>query len=78
MSKAKLVFELPQEEEEFNHAQHGIDYHIAICAFDDALRNIVKHSYGDTEEDKKIVEHATWARERFHEVLKESGVSLYE
>ena len=45
MSKAVLVFNVPEEREELYYAQHGIDYSIVLEDFDNWLRQ--KYKYED-------------------------------
>jgi len=41
--KAYLIFNLPEEREEFHYAQKGIDYSIALDEVDNHLRNRLKY-----------------------------------
>ncbi len=42
--KAKLEFDLPMDQEEFQTAQDGIKWKIAFEEFDQYLRDMLKHS----------------------------------
>lgn len=53
--KAKLEFDLPEEQEEFNYAIRGIDYSIAIEDFAQIMRGHLKYG-SNSQWDTKTVE----------------------
>lgn len=63
--KAKLIFDLPEEQDEFNHAIKGIDYSIAIDEFTQVMRSHLKYD-NNPEWDTKTVD-ALW--ERYWEIM---------
>ncbi len=60
MPKATLEFDLPEEEEEFNHAVHCMDYYVTLSDLAESLRQKVKH---DAPSPKDWDEVREWFRE---------------
>lgn len=63
--KAKLEFDLPEEQGEFHHAIKGIDYSIAINDFAQIMRSHLKYDT-NPEWDTKTVD-ALW--EKYWEIM---------
>jgi hypothetical protein len=70
--RATLNFNLPEEREEFELAQHGSAYSIVLSDLDNFLRNALK--YGNlTELEDKIYDDL---RNKLHELANDNGVSV--
>ena len=65
--KAKLEFDLPEDQDEFNHAIRGIDYSIAIEEYSQIMRSHLKYEV-NPEWDTKTVE-ALW--EKYWEIMRQ-------
>ena len=63
--KAKLEFNLPEENEEFKHAIRGVDYSIAIDDFSRIMRSHLKYDI-NPEWDTETVD-ALW--EKYWEIM---------
>lgn len=67
--KAKLIFNLPEENREFHYAIHGIDYSMALDNIDNMLRAHLKYDenpHWDTDTVEEI-------REKLGEICSEIG-----
>ena len=73
--KAILIFDLPEEEEEFNNAVNGSNAKIALWDINEMFRSMLKHT--DPDKDFKnpteVVERL-W--ERFREKIEENDLTL--
>ena len=65
--KAKLIFNLPEEQEDFNHANNGFNYYMALVEMDQWLR--AEYKYNDKEEMYEV-------REKLREIIFENNVKL--
>lgn len=57
--KATLQFDLPEEQPEFYHATHGVDYSVALDEIDNLLRAHLKyevHTHWDSQTVEEIRE----------------------
>jgi hypothetical protein len=52
--KAKLIFNLPEEQEEFDRAIRGIDYYIAIQDFAQVMRGHLKYDTNSQWDTKTV------------------------
>jgi hypothetical protein len=71
--KAKLTFELPEEQEEFNDAVNGSAFKTAIWELDQYMRSQLKH--GDLPDD--VHEKVQEIRDQLHSILDDNKV-MYE
>ena len=65
--KATLEFNLPDDQEEFNHATNGFNYYMALVEMDEWLRS--EYKYNDNEEMYQV-------REKLREIILENNVKL--
>lgn len=70
--QAKLIFDLPEEKEEFILASKGQDSWSALFEMDQWLRNKLKHghNYYDADEALEAV------RDQLNFIMDENGVSI--
>lgn len=91
MSKGILEFNLPEEQEEFEQAQNGWKFKVALQEIDnELLRSLVKYNapkgietlelYAKlTDAEKEIVRQFVVAlRSDFYAIINERGTNLYE
>lgn len=91
MSKGILEFNLPEDKEDFEMAQNGWKFRVALQEIDeDLLRSLVKYDAPKgtetselyvklTEAEKEIVRNFVDAlRSDFYEIINERGANLYE
>lgn len=71
--KAILEFNLPEEREEFEHAQRGIEYLIVLQEFDNYLRGRLKYEELPDDVHKALQE----ARDRLYEELGARNTTLW-
>lgn len=71
--KAKLTFELPEEQEEFNDAVNGSAFKTAIWELDQYMRSQLKH--GDLADD--VHDKVQEIRDQLHSILDDNKV-MYE
>jgi hypothetical protein len=71
--KAKLIFNLPEEQEEFNDAVNGSAFKTAIWELDQYMRSQLKH--GDLPDD--VHEKVQEIRDQLHSILDDNKV-MYE
>ena len=70
--KAKLTFNLPEEQDEFDNAINGNKAHLSLWQISQNIRAIWKH--GDLNDSQfEIVDRI---RNEFYEVLHENGIKL--
>ena len=65
--KATLEFNLPEEQEDFNHANNGFNYYMALVEMDQWLR--AEYKYNDKEEMYEV-------REKLRQIIFENNVKL--
>ena len=65
--KATLEFNLPNDQEDFNHATNGFNYYMALVEMDEWLR--AEYKYNDKEEMYEV-------REKLREIILENNVKL--
>ena len=72
--QAQLIFNLPEDNEEFQDAINGSKFGTLIWDFDQYLRHQIKYAPDDAPEDayKAYVE----IREKLHEMLTENNLSI--
>lgn len=72
--KVQLVFELPQEQEEYDYAINGINYSSVLWDFDQYLRSKIKYeSEKLSEETLSVYEDL---RDKLHEIMQAHDVNL--
>ena len=71
--KAKLTFELPEEQEEFNDAVNGSAFKHVIWELDQYMRSQLKH--GDLADD--VHDKVQEIRDQLHSILDDNKV-MYE
>jgi hypothetical protein len=69
--KAKLEFDLPEEQVEFNLAINGSNWSFVAWKLDQELRGKIKYSEDITEEQRDIYQEV---RSLLHEVMVEQNV----
>ena len=65
--KATLEFNLPDDQEDFNHATNGFNYYMALVEMDQWLR--AEYKYNDKEEMYEV-------REKLRQIIFENNVKL--
>ena len=70
--RAYLVFDLPEDRNEFALANKGQDMFCCLWDFDQQLRSWLKYDVEFTSPDEALEK----ARERLHGILEEYGVNL--
>ena len=65
--KAKLIFNLPEDQDDFNYATFGFNYYMALVEMDQWLRT--EYKYNDKEELYEV-------REKLREIILENNVKL--
>ena len=65
--KATLEFNLPEDQDDFNHATNGFNYYMALVEMDQWLR--AEYKYNDKEEMYEV-------REKLREIIFENNVKL--
>jgi hypothetical protein len=65
--KAKLIFNLPEDQEDFNYATNGFKYYMALVEMDEWLR--AEYKYNDKEEMYEV-------REKLRQIISENNVKL--
>ena len=70
--KARLTFNLPEDQAEFDFAVHGGKMYSALWDISQELRAIWKHEEL-SDEEFKMVERI---RDKFHEILDENQIKL--
>lgn len=73
--KAKLIFTLPEEQDEFNNSIKGSEWHNVCREMDIWLRNNTKYAPDNmSEQEYKAYEKC---REHLQELMGENGLTLY-
>ena len=70
--KATLEFELPEEEEDLQHALHALDWALVVWDLDQDLRSYLKHG----NDFKSVDEALEVVRERLYDLLEKYNISL--
>jgi len=70
--KAKLTFDLPDEQDVFDAAVKGIEWKMAMQDLDNTMREVAKHSDSD-----EAVEYAQRWRDELHSILDVRGLTLF-
>ena len=65
--KATLEFNLPNDQEDFNHATNGFNYYMALVEMDEWLR--AEYKYNDNEEMYE-------ARVKMRQIIFENNVNI--
>ena len=65
--KAKLIYNLPEDREDFNHATNGFNYYMALVEMDEWLR--AEYKYNDKEEMYEV-------REKLREIISDNFVKI--
>ena len=65
--KATLEFNLPDDQEDFNHATNGFNYYMALVEMDQWLR--AEYKYNDKEEMYEV-------REKLRQIIFENNVKI--
>ena len=65
--KAKLTFYLPEDQDNFNHANNGFNYYMALVEMDQWLRS--EYKYNGKEEMYEV-------REKLREIILENNVKI--
>ena len=70
--KAKLIFNLPDEELEFNAAINGNVYRSVIWRIDQYLRSQLKHEEMTDEVSAKVLQ----IRDELHTIIEDCSISM--
>jgi hypothetical protein len=70
---ATLTFSLPEEQQEFDYAVKGSDWHIVVEDMSNWLRSKLKHEELTPEQDAAYEE----ARKHLFTILEERGLQLW-
>ena len=65
--KATLEFNLPEDQDDFNYANNGFNYYMALVEMDQWLRS--EYKYNDKEEMYEV-------REKLRQIISENNVKL--
>jgi mannose-6-phosphate isomerase-like protein (cupin superfamily) len=65
--KATLEYNLPEDQEEFNHATNGFNYYMALVEMDQWLR--AEYKYNGNEEMWEV-------REKLREIISDNNVKI--
>jgi len=65
--KATLEYNLPEDRDDFNYANNGFNYYMALVEMDQWLR--AEYKYNDKEEMYEV-------REKLREIILENNVKL--
>ena len=71
--KAKLIFNLPEEQEEFNDAVNGTSFKSVVWELDQYMRSQLKHGELTDDVHDKVQE----IRDQLHSILNDNNV-MYE
>jgi len=70
--KAILEFDLPEDQDDFTAASHGMDYALVCWDMDQKLRGWLKYGQNFDSADDALEE----CREQLREIMYEHGVTL--
>ena len=65
--KATLEFNLPEDREDFNHANNGFNYYMALVEMDEWLRS--EYKYNGKEDMYEV-------REKLRQIILENNVKI--
>ena len=65
--KATLEYNLPEDQDDFNYANNGFNYYMALVDMDEWLRS--EYKYNDKEEMYEV-------REKLREIIFENNVKI--
>ena len=65
--KATLEYNLPDDQEDFNHATNGFNYYMALVEMDQWLR--AEYKYNDNEEMYEV-------REKLRQIILDNNVKI--
>jgi hypothetical protein len=65
--KATLEYNLPEDRDDFNYANNGFNYYMALVEMDEWLRS--EYKYNDKEDMYEV-------REKLREIILENNVKL--
>ena len=71
--KAKLTFNLPDDQHEWDNAVNANSMYLALWDISQELRSMWKYQAYNTEEEYAIVETI---RDKFYEILQEHNINL--
>lgn len=75
MSKAKLIFNLPDEAEEFEHASKGSDWRFMVQQLDRRLRDALKYNDSLSVQEMKGIQTA---RDLIQRGVDEASLKLWD
>ena len=75
MSKGKLIFKLPEEQDEFEQAYNGPKWRSMVQQLDNRLRDELKYNGFLTTDRREVYEHA---RELIQRGLDENNLQLWD
>ena len=75
MSKGKLIFKLPEEQDEFEQAYNGPKWRSMVQQLDNRLRDELKYNESLTIDRREAYEHA---RRLIQRVLDENNLQLWD
>ena len=75
MSKGKLIFDLPEEQDEFEQAYNGPKWRSMVQQLDNRLRDELKYNERLTIDRREAYEHA---RELIQRGLDENNIQLWD
>ena len=75
MSKAKLIFNLPDEAEEFEHASKGSDWRFMVQQLDRRLRDALKYNDSLSVQEMKGIQTA---RDLIQRGVDEANLKLWD
>ncbi len=70
--KAKLIFDLNEEQEEFMDAVNGREWHKVVCKTINTLRDVYKHS----KRSQEIKDFAENIENEIHDLMTGEGLVL--
>ena len=65
--KATLEFNLPEDQDDFNYANNGFNYYMALVEMDEWLR--AEYKYNDNEEMYEV-------REKLRQIILDNNVKI--
>ena len=75
MSKGKLIFDLPEEQDEFEQAYNGPKWRSMVQQLDNRLRDELKYNESLTIDRREAYEHA---RQMIQRGLDENNLQLWD
>ena len=71
--KAKLEYNLPEDQEQFNVAVKGMDWALLAWDIDQMIRSLLKYAQ---ENDETTAEALERIREQIHDIMEEKGLQF--